>query len=298
VTDLERSRPSKSILGAASPRRTLAAKLLRPEYFVPTLAAALAVLNLYCWFPGALNGDSAGQYQQAVSGHLNDWQPPIMASMWILMRPIANGAWPLFVLNTALFWLGCGLIAKALVEVGHARLAYVTLFGASSPLFLFFNRQIITDVGLASALLAAFGITFFFRVQRRPLPKPVWPPLVAILVYGTLVRTNAVFAVPPLVLYACGVRPSTTKSLRWMLACFLLSVAVIPISILTKRSILGAADSGGMQRLQIYDIVGVGFRSGDHREINEAAGFVPRPLSRCYTPVLWDTLLYSQCGNL
>jgi len=272
-------------------------KLARSGYFSPLFAAILGSFTFAYWFPGQLPRDSASQYAESLSGHITDWHSPIMGRLWALLEPLAGGPWSLFALNTTLYWLGLAAIAEALRRSGRATLAVLTLLGGASPLFMFFNRQIITDVGLASAFIAAFGVTFWFRYQGRSLPAAAWIFITSALVYGTLVRTNGAFAVPPLIFYACGLRPRIASP-KWLCLCVGMSIALIPLTIAANRSVLGAANSGAVQRLQIYDIVGIAYRTGDYNEIRAAAGGVPTQLSHCYSPVLWDTLMHLQCDNL
>ena len=74
------------------------------------------------------------------------------------------------------------------------------LAAGAFPVFAFYDKEIVKDVGMGSALVAGFGILFWFLVQRKSIPW--WSVLLSAvcLCYGTLIRTNAIFAIGPILL--------------------------------------------------------------------------------------------------
>src|SRR5215467_3084969 len=165
---------------------------------VAIIAALLFAANLLGGFPGVANDDSDSQYAQAVDHRFNDWHPPIMAWLWSIFRLLADGNGPMFCFHVACYWLGFGLIAVALSRAGRRLAAWGIIGVGLFPPFLMMNINILKDVGLAVTFLAAFAALFRYRVQERRTPAVVIVISSVLLCYGTLVRTNAVFGVVPL----------------------------------------------------------------------------------------------------
>ena len=105
-------------------------------------------------------------------------------------------------LHLALYWLGFGLFADGVRRSGFPRLAWAVLLAGAFPPFLYVNAQVVKDVGMAVAWLAAVGLLYVHRAQQRRLSVAVGVAVAALLFYGAMVRTNALFGLGPLLLYA------------------------------------------------------------------------------------------------
>ncbi len=55
--------------------------------------------------------DARYVYDDMRAWTLNDWQSPAMGLLWWLIDPLAPGAWSMFLLIGALYWLGFGMLA-------------------------------------------------------------------------------------------------------------------------------------------------------------------------------------------
>jgi hypothetical protein len=256
---------------------------------VAIVAALLFVANLVGWFPGEPNDDSNSQYAQVVAQHFNDWHPPIMAWLWSIFRLLADGNGPMFSFHIACYWLGFGLVADALSRTGRPLAAWGILGVGLFPPFVTMNISILKDVGLAVTFLAAFAALFWYRIQDREIPLAVVAISVVLLFYGTLVRTNAVFGVVPLLAYLINPR---WLSRTWRLLAFSFPVAMlmVPVSSLFNHSALNATSLGIIRSLEIFDMTGIAFYSDDLSVFGRGNSFTRQDLDNCYTPILWDTL--------
>src|SRR5438874_2172924 len=95
-------------------------------------------------------------------------------------------------------WGGPRAAGMPALASGWLLAALVGLF----PTFVFLNASITKDVGMVAAWLPAVGLLYWYRSQGRPLPVVAGIAVTLLLAYGTLVRSNAVFALGPLLLYA------------------------------------------------------------------------------------------------
>ncbi|HWN50014.1 MAG TPA: hypothetical protein VNO18_09325, partial [Xanthobacteraceae bacterium] len=256
---------------------------------IAIIAALLFVANLLGRFPGVPNDDSNSQYAQALDRHFNDWHPPVMAWLWSMFRLLADGDGPMFSFHIACYWLGFGLIAVALSRIGRPLAAWGIIGVGLFPPFLMMNINILKDVGLAVTFLAGFAAVFWYRIQDQKIPLVVVAISAVLLFYGTLVRNNAVFGVVPLLAYL--IDPQWLGR-PWRLLVFSTPAAMllVPVSSLFNHSILNATPVGIIRSLEIFDMAGIAFYSGDMSVFGPGNSFTRQDVDSCYTPILWDTL--------
>ena len=256
---------------------------------IAVTAVLLAGVNLAVGFPGESGADSQSQYAQVVAWHLDDWHPPIMAWLWSIFRLLADGDGPMFCFQVAFYWLGFGLIATALARAGRSLAAWAMLGVALLPPFLALNVVLLKDVGMAVTFLAAFAGLFWYRMQDREVPPAVAAMCLVLVLYGALVRTNAVFAVAPLFVYM--IRPSWLRRPWWLLAASIpVALALVPAAGLFNHRVLRAEPLGIIRALQSFDITGIAFYSGDLAVFGPDNSFTREEVTRCYAPSGWDSL--------
>jgi len=244
------------------------------------LAAALAL-----FWPGYVVYDSVTQYRQALTGAYDDWHPPIMARLWSLFGD--RGPGPMLAAQMAFYWLGLALLSAALAAKGRRRAAGALLIAGLWPPVLGWQAVVVKDAQMLAALLGAVGLIGWWRLRARRVPPLAWAMVVGLLGYAVLVRANAVFAVVPLVLMLAE------WPVRWpmRIAAALAGIGlVIGVSGPINHRLLGAAASGVERTQAIYDLAGIGVRSGDSR-----VGLSPERLAalrakRCVRPFFWDPL--------
>jgi hypothetical protein len=261
------------------------------------VAAVLFVLQLLCTFPGELISDSREQLQQALTHQYTDWHPPVMALVWSWLIGLGTGVGGLLALHQLLHWLGIGLIADGCHRTGRRSQAWLVLAAGAFPLFLFYDRMIVKDVGMASAFIAGTGMVAWFVVQERRVPGWVMALSGLCLLYGVLIRTNAVFAIGPLLLlYFVRSRwPGLAKVIAW--SC-VTAVMAVPLSNWVNHGLIGAKSEYSVQSLQLFDLMGIAVDSGDERVMGDK----PPPMSEirsCYTSYWWDTVSpWGSCPQL
>jgi hypothetical protein len=247
----------------------------------------MAGLNLAIWFPGDTGPDAEDQYAQAVTGQFNDWHPPIMAWLWSVLRLAGDGNGPMFCFQVAGYWLGLALIALALARAGRPIAAWAMLGIALFPPFLTLNTMILKDVGMAITFLAAFAALFWYRIEDRAVPRAVGVIAFVLLLYGALVRGNAVFAVMPLFVYL--IRPQWLgRPWQVLVASIPVALALVPAANLFNHRVLNAEQLGIVRALQIFDIAGIAFHSGDLDVFGPDQSFTRNDVERCYEPIAWD----------
>ena len=195
----------------------------------------------------------------------------------------------MFAFHVVCYWLGFGLVAAALGRSCRPLSAWGIISGALLPPFVTLNVIILKDVGLAATFLTAFAALFWYRIQERKIPVAVVAISGVLLCYGTLVRANAVFAVVPLLAYM--IHP------RWLDRPWRLLVLSVPIALLMvpvfgslNHTVLKAIPVAPIRSLEIFDITGIAFYSGDISVFGPDNVPTRQDVDDCYTPVEWDTL--------
>lgn len=252
-------------------------------------ALLLFTANLALTFPGKLNFDSGLQLSEAIAGRYTDWHPPVMAWLWSYMLPAETGAASMLVFQLGFHWLGFLLIADALFFLGRRKTAWALLLAGAFPFFIRYNGAIIKDVGMASVFLAACSIVFWHRTRQRTLPMRAVVAVALLLVYGTLARTNAIFAIGPLLIYSCAAKIRVSRAREWLMASVVFAVLALPVSIGVNRYLLSAEDSGAIQSLLLFDLNGIANHTSDTDVLPPAITIPTEKLAACYTPYFWDT---------
>jgi hypothetical protein len=257
--------------------------------WIAMTAGFMAAANLIIWFPGESGPDSQSQYEQVVAGKLNDWHPPIMAWLWSIFRLVADGDAPMFCFQVVFYWFGLGLIAITLARARRTLAAWAILGVALLPPFVRLNVVLLKDVGMAVTFLSAFAVLLWYRMQSREVPAAVAAMSLVLLLYGTLVRANAVFAAVPLFVYM--IRPQWLKR-PWQLLAVSIPVAfaLVPAANLFNHRVLHAEPLGAIRSLQTFDITGIAFYSDDLAVFGPDNSFTREEVIGCYKPSGWDTL--------
>jgi len=252
------------------------------------LVGGLFAANLGLSFPGSMNNDSLNQYAEAVSGRYTDWHPPVMAWLWSVLRRIADGPAPFFVLHVAGYWAGWWLLADAVRRSGRPRTAWLIALAGAFPTFLFLNATVSKDVGMVAAWLPAIGLLFWFRSQGRRVPMGVAPAVGLLLAYGTLVRGNAVFALGPLLFYALA-PAGWLRSARLIAAAVVIAVLAIPVTQQANRLLFHPMERDVVHSLFLFDLIGIAAHEHDPALAAPRAALNAGDLRDCYTPYWWDS---------
>jgi hypothetical protein len=147
------------------------------------------------FYPGFMSWDSVNQYEQALSGEYNDWQPPVMALLWSALNKIYCGPEPMLAFHLALYWGGFFILYAAYKRRG-SRLAIYFPVAAFSPCLLNTVGVIWKDVGLAVSWLFCISLLVYLHTNRIRMGLISASAIFASFVYGYLVRHNSLTSAP------------------------------------------------------------------------------------------------------
>ncbi len=260
------------------------------------MAALLFLASVAIFWPGVATYDSVRQFGQALSGHYEDWHPPIVARVWGALHAVfGGGSAPMLVLQLAAYWTGFGLVAGALARRGNPRAAAVLLAIGVLPGFLGWQAVVLKDSQMLGALLAAFGLIAWWRLPGRRLPWWALALVILLIGYATLARANAVFATVPLLVMLFGPQQPWLRGTCAMAGIFA-TLAVAPV---INHRLLGATPTGVERTEAIYDLAGIAVRAPQ-----DAVGLAPDAVRsiaerHCVKPLFWDPLGDdSRCGTI
>jgi hypothetical protein len=252
---------------------------------VAAAAPVLLVASLALFWPGFAMYDSLAQYGQALGGAYDDWHPPIMARLWSLFG--AAGTAPMLALQLCLYWAGLGLIAAGVRRAGRAPAAWGVITVGLWPPLLGWQAVVLKDTQMLGALLAALGLIAWWRLREQKVPRAALAAVIALMLYATLVRANAVFAVVPLAVMLMP-RPATAIA---KLALGLIGIAATLAALTPINQRLFGAEPSGVQRTQaLYDLAGLAVRTGDEATGLPATTIAALRAKHCVRPFFWDPL--------
>jgi len=237
--------------------------------------------------PGYALYDSVEQYRQALSGDYEDWHPPVMARLWALLHGQFGGTTgPMLAVQLGSYWLGFGLIAEALAATGRWRSGVAALLLAASPLLLGWQAAILKDAQMLGALVAGTGVVAAFRLRERRVPLLAGAVVAILFGYALLVRSNALFAVVPFLVFLA---PGSTGLLCNLLLIAVLSPVVIAAEPEINHRLFGAAASGVEKTQPLYDLAGIAVREPEPSPFTPAERATLRA-RHCVKPFFWDPL--------
>ena len=258
----------------------------RTGLFALVLAAiAAATLTAFAYWPGLMSWDPIRQYDEALSGDITDWHPPIMQWLWQRLIPIHAGPLPMMLLQIGLYWGGLLLLAVTMQRRGRPIVAWALLACGLLPMGMALTGAILKDSLMAGALLAASGL-----LTARGGRGAIFTGLIAavLLFFAAALRFNGFLAALPL-LVALLPAPWRHGPLRMSIAAVVGAAALLATMPLVNR-LIGAEPSGVTLSLLIFDVGGITEHSGVN--MFPPAIAVPdavRINHGCYRPNKWDS---------
>lgn len=257
------------------------------------LVAAGYALTLVVFYPGIMNYDARYTYLDGAKGFYGDWQSPVMVWLWATVDLIAPGSASMFLLIASLYWLGVGAVAAGLARRSPVLAIVWPLLALSPPLFAFVG-VIWRDVLMAGAWLLAAG-AIFTTVGLRSHWRLVARGLALILiVFGVLIRPNALGAAPLLIAYA--IWPAQFAWKRVALLFLPAAVALFVIVQIVYYGAFGATRQHPLHSIVVFDLGGITYFTGENRfPANWSAAEMEALRGRCYDPTYWNIYWNGDC---
>jgi hypothetical protein len=209
-----------------------------------------------------------------------------MTSLWALIDPIAPGAGSMFLCIATTYWLAFAVLALVLAR-RSVWLGLLTVALALAPPAFVFVGIIWRDILLAGAWLLAAALAFAVAERRGALRIAAQAVALALLVFGFLLRPNALFAAPILAAYLVWPQRFDLKRAAIL---YVPAVAVLAVSVpLVYYAMLGAKHETPMHAIFVFDLGGIShFAHENQFPVTWSADENAMVVDHCYQPTDWD----------
>lgn len=247
------------------------------------LCTLLALVQLHAFHWGVVTPDSVVQYGQALSGHYDDWHPPVTAWLWRQLLHLAPGGAPLLILDVVLYWGAVGLIAETLRARHGPAAAAIPILLAALPIPFGQIGALLKDPLMACLMLMASALLI-----RRAAGGPGWLAVAAIplILLASATRINALFAALPLLLLAAP-RAWTARVGR----CAATATGLLPLLLMSgwviNDALLKPVHSHPLYSLINFDLAGIVAQGGPNSYPGLSDAQARRLTAHCYDPRLY-----------
>ncbi len=255
---------------------------------VPVIAttAACFALTLRIFYPGVMTYDARYIYSYIAQGRAGDWQSPLMTTLWAAIDPIATGSGSMFLFIAALYWLAFAVLALTLARRSPWLGLAAVVLALAPPAFVFVGI-IWRDVLLASAWLLAAALAFAVADDRGAWRIIAQSIAMALLVFGFLLRPNALFAAPILAAYL--VWPSRFELKRVAILYVPVAVVLAILEPVVYYGILDARHENPIHSIFVFDLAGIThFAKSNQFPVTWTADETAMLTDGCYRPTEFD----------
>lgn len=259
----------------------------------PALTAFGYALTLFVFYPGIMNYDARYVHLDSLKGFYGDWQSPVMTWLWRVIDPLAPGSASMFLVMTALYWLGIGALTMSIRRRSIASATALPLLALAPPLFALLG-VIWRDVLMASLWLLAAALVFASHGWPNRARVAAQLLALALIVFGVLVRPNVIAAAPLLITYAFW-----PQRFHWKRAALLyvpLAIGLYIIMQIVYYGALNASRQHPLHSIAVFDLGGITYFSGENAfPVSWQPGELEALRGRCYDPTYWNVYWNGDC---
>lgn len=264
------------------------------------LLACLFVANTLAFWPGFIQQDSMGQYQQAVTMQFSDHHPPMMSLIWHYLDLIHHGEGLMFGLQMVMLY---GSMAILLLTLDHMLrtkqkqfLCIIPILIPIYPQVLIYSCNIVKDTQYAFAFLLAASILAFYTIRYfRPSLLVIYG-LLFLMIYGAAVKYQGKFCVIVLAFWLAHVLYLRNK-LRVKIIGGLLIYALLLFSITSINNFLVPQQSKNYswEFVKLYDLAALSISTNTDLipAFNKTNSFTFEKLQTRFTYPVVDPYIYS-----
>lgn len=265
-------------------------------YMLPLCFGVIGfLLNLVAYYPGFMSPDSLDVYTQSISHHFQDSHPIAMASLWSILNNLYKGPQVMLVFQLGLLWTSFYFLATTWFSSRRSQIYFFCglLF---APFIQNFVAYIIGDAQMALSWLFGFSIIARAEYKRRRMTMPEALFSFLFILYGSLVRINALPGALPLFYLYFGNclkwrRPRSAIAAATLMSAFL----VIGCQALSNY-VLRSEKKYPEYKLYLHDLSGIYVKTGKNyfpSFIRSYQGFDTDYLKSNYTTATIDNLYWN-----
>jgi len=258
------------------------------------LSAGAYALTLLVFYPGIMTYDARYVHLDSLKGFYGDWQSPVMTWFWRMIDPLAPGPASMFLVIVTLYWGGIAVLSHSISRRSSPLAAALPLLALIPPLFALLG-VIWRDVFMAATWLLAVAILLASATQGgKPLRPAAQALALLLIVFGVLIRPNAIAAAPLLITYALW-----PQRFHWRRAALLFvpfAIALYAIVQLVYYDALGATRQHPLHSIAVFDLGGITYFSGENAfPVSWQPAELEALRGRCYDPSYWNIYWNGDC---
>jgi hypothetical protein len=272
------------------PQAPIRNEACRARWENTALILILYVLFVYALFPGRFDSDSVAQYFQGITFNFHDWLSPVMSLLLGIMRPIAAGPAPMFVVQLTLFFIGVLFLSDSLILAGYRHCGQASSFVMATPLVTFNFLDVQKDA--LPCGLTVFFVGVFARSIVAPRPVSVVRIIAVLCIIIIMLdsRKNSILLLIPICFgiayFICGIRQKT----KLVAIAGLLLASSFVVQQVVVYSILQTRQTHALSSLIVFDLAGITSRTGQDVSAGLMGNGFLSDVQRCYTPKTADPL--------
>lgn len=252
------------------------------------------VIGLVAYYPGFMSSDTLDQYEQSLTKNYGDWHPPVMAAWWSVLNIFYRGPQTMLIFQLILYWGGFYILCRTITMQVQKQLLLFIIF-LLAPFLQNFLGYIVKDVQMALSWFFAFALIMRAEWQKREMTRIESALSFLLILYGTLVRINALPGALPLVFLWYGNKSGWTRR-GPVIMVTILSVFVFILAQATLMGLLRPRKQFAEYKFFMQDISGIYVKNGGDyfpSFIKKHPGFDTAFLKANYTSATMDNLWWS-----
>lgn len=230
----------------------------RRRLWLSIVCLIVCTLNIIAYQPGFMSPDTLEVYEQALNNSYSDWHPPVMAILWHMLLYIQNGPLPMLIFQMLLLWGSIYLLLDSHKEKRWYILIAVFTF---LPFVQNFPGYIIKDSHMALSLLFATALMYRAYAGNRKLSLLEIILTALLIIYGGIVRPNALPAIIPLCVLFGSLQAGARKRRMALFSTVLLGAVLLGNTL--QNTVSGASKTYPVSKLYMHDLTGIFVKTGE-----------------------------------
>lgn len=218
--------------------------------------------HIAIFWPGYLNPDSIGQYQQALNGVYDDHHPAMMSFVWGYLAKIHPGSGMMHVLQISLLYTGFYFIwrgACVFIDFKKSPWALLLIFLIPwLPQMVLYSVTVQKDNAFAFSFLAIGGVLAYFTATGKKMGGVCVFFLTILMMYGISVKYQAQFCAPVFMIWM-GFLWTKSKPIwtRVLTTCVIGAAIYGAVGFINHKLVPETKKSHAWQYVKLFDLAAI-----------------------------------------
>ena len=253
---------------------------------VVAIAALGFALTVWVFYPGVMTYDARYVHAAIAEDRVGDWQSPLMTVLWSWIDWITPPSASMFLFVAASYWLAVALFALVIARTSPWLALVAPLLAMTPPAFILLG-VIWRDILFAALWLFAAALALVAADARTGIRLTAQAIALVLVLFGYLLRQNALFAAPVLVAFVLW--PSRFALRRTLVLYVPAVIALYGLTQVVYYGVLHAMRQTPIHAILVFDLGGITYFTGQNQF---PVSWTPEQdamlTTSCYDPSMWD----------